>query len=81
MKTEKLGTVLKEIFIKSNYIKLGQFLKFIGLISFGSESKFFLENETILVNKVIEKRRGRKLYKNDIIEINGQLYKISSKVE
>ena len=80
IKTEKQGTVLKEIFIKNSYIKLGQFFKFVGLISLGSESKFFLENEEVLVNKEVEKRRGRKLYKDDIIEIKGRIYKIFYKI-
>lgn len=69
---------MKEIFIKNEYIKLGQFLKFVGLISNGSESKFFLENEDVLVNKIIEKRRGRKLYKGDVIEVKNNIYKIIS---
>ena len=70
-----MGKVL-HIDINSDYIKLEQFLKLIDLVSSGGEAKLFILNNDILVNNIIEKRRGRKLYKEDQIFIDGQLYKI-----
>ena len=36
---------MKKIKIQSEYITLGQFLKFVGLISFGGMAKEFIANE------------------------------------
>ena len=68
--------IIKEIKIKEDFITLGQFLKVIDLISSGGEAKIFLINNKITVNSELENRRGKKLYINDEIEINGDLYKI-----
>ena len=57
---------MKKIEIKDEYITLGQFLKLSDCISTGGEAKFFLQEHDILVNKEPEKRRGKKLYPQDI---------------
>ncbi len=62
--------------ITTEYIKLGQFLKLNGEISSGAEASYFLNENNILVNGEIEKRRGRKLYKNYEIDINGKVFEI-----
>lgn len=67
---------MKEVKIKDTYITLGQFLKSVDLVSTGGETKSFLLENEILVNNIKENRRGRKLYKNDIIEISKIGYKI-----
>jgi ribosome-associated protein len=69
------------IFIKGDYITLGQFLKFTNLISNGGAAKFFLINNSILINGVEEKRRGRKLKLNDEIKINDEQFLIQNKGE
>ncbi|MGL4357150.1 MAG: S4 domain-containing protein YaaA [Cetobacterium sp.] len=67
----------KLIPITTEYIKLGQFLKVIGTISSGSDAKFFLSENVILVNGENENRRGKKLYKNYTVEINGIIFVIA----
>ena len=67
---------MKDVKIKDEYITLGQFLKIVDLVSTGGEAKIFLLENEILVNGLKENRRGRKLYKNDIIEISKIGYKI-----
>lgn len=62
--------------IKDEYIALGQFLKIADLISSGGEAKFYLLNQKVLVNGEEDNRRGRKLYKEDLVEINQKTYKI-----
>lgn len=62
---------MRKIEIKDDYITLGQFLKLSDCISTGGEAKFFLQENSILVNNEPEKRRGRKLYPQDVIEIAG----------
>ncbi len=65
-----------KIKIDTEFIKLGQFLKFSGVISVGGEAKDFIENNCIKVNSNVEKQRGKKLFPGDLIEINGKKYLI-----
>ena len=66
--------IMQEIFINTDFITLGQFLKFAGIISSGFEAKEFIPNNEILVDNELETRRGRKLYDGMIVEINGQKF-------
>ena len=56
------------------YIKLGQALKKAGIAGSGVEAKDMISEGKVSVNDVVETRRGRKLYRNDVIEVNGQEY-------
>lgn len=67
---------MKEIKIKTDYIKLGQFMKLTRITGTGGEVKSFLDNNEVLVNDLKENRRGRKLKDGDIVFVNGQHYKI-----
>lgn len=67
---------MEKIYIKTPFIKLSQFLKFIGLIDNGSLSKIFIEENEIFVDGVVEKRRNKKLYENSVISINEKEYLI-----
>lgn len=67
---------MEVININTEYITLGQLLKMKNIISSGGEAKFFLSENVVYVNDVIENRRGRKLYINDIIKINDKIFKI-----
>lgn len=67
---------MKQINIKTEYIKLDQFLKLAGVTGSGGESRLFISNNCIIVNGEEEVRRGRKLRQDDLIEINGETYKI-----
>ena len=62
--------------ITTEYITLGQFLKFVSIISNGSEAKFYLENNVCLVNGEEENRRGRKLYPGYTVSAEGCEYLI-----
>lgn len=65
---------MKKIEIKTEFILLGQFLKYAGIILNGGQSKTFLSKNTVKVNGNIEQRRGKKLFLGDIIEILGEKY-------
>lgn len=67
---------IKEIKIKDEFITLGQFIKLIDLVLSGGEVKYFLTNNEVLINNELDSRRGRKLYKDDLIKIEGNIYKI-----
>lgn len=66
-----------DVKITSEYITLGQFIKYVGIISNGAEAKMFLANNEAYVNEVLDVRRGRKLYPGDVVKINKQVYRIT----
>lgn len=67
---------MKPVKITTEFITLGQLLKYLGIIASGHEAKEFLFSKKLLVNGENENRRGRKLHKGDQILIEGELYKI-----
>lgn len=64
--------------IQTEYIKLGQFLKFTGIITNGGEAKVLLEEGLILVNNKVEMARGKKLFPGDTVVYDGEEYKIEA---
>ena len=67
---------IKEIHITSEFITLGQFLKFADVIQSGGEAKSFLSQNDVFINNELDVRRGRKLRKGDSISIGGLNYTI-----
>jgi ribosome-associated protein YbcJ (S4-like RNA binding protein) len=72
---------MQEIFIKTEYITLGQFLKFTNIIEIGSLAKEYINENEIIVNNDVEKRRGRKLYDGYILVVNNTKYQIKNSKE
>lgn len=62
---------MKSISINTEYIKLDQFMKWADMVPTGTEAKIIISNGLVRVNGEVETRRGKKLRKNDIIEVNG----------
>ncbi|MCU9533843.1 S4 domain-containing protein YaaA [Streptococcus sp. CSL10205-OR2] len=54
-----------------DYITLQSLLKDQGIIQTGGAIKQFLAQHTVLLNGTEENRRGKKLFRGDIIEIPG----------
>lgn len=67
---------IKEIKINSEFITLGQFLKFADVIATGGEAKIFLAQNDVFINDELDVRRGRKLRAGDKIEVLGEKYLI-----
>lgn len=61
-----------KITIRDEYIKLDQLLKFSNLAESGGQAKEFILNGMVKVNGLVEIRRGRKVYKKDVVEFNGE---------
>ena len=61
---------MKNVKINTEYITLGQLLKIVDIASSGGEAKYLVKELDILVNNEADNRRGRKLYKDYVIEIN-----------
>ena len=68
--------VLEEITIKTEFIKLGQALKLSGLSGSGTDAKFIISDGLVKVNDEVETRRGRKLIDGDIVEYDGQRFRV-----
>jgi ribosome-associated protein len=51
--------------IETEYITLGQLVKFAGFVGTGGEVKTFLAETEIAVNGESDNRRGRKIYPGD----------------
>ena len=64
--------------ITSEFITLGQFLKFMGIIDNGGQAKAFLQNHETLINGEPDNRRGRKLRPGDEVVVGGERYRIES---
>jgi ribosome-associated protein len=62
---------MQTVTIKTEYIALGQFLKLSECISTGGQAKSFLEETKITVNGEPENRRGKKLYHDYIVDVEG----------
>ena len=72
---------MKVIKITTEYINLGQFLKFSGVVFTGGEVRDFLLENDVYVNENRENRRGKKLFPGDLIEINNKKYILEGKNE
>lgn len=67
---------MKEVKISTEYITLGQFLKFVGIIDSGFVAKIYLSENFVVVNGENENRRGRKLYPGYEILVENQKFLI-----
>ena len=67
---------MKDVVVNSEIIKLDSFLKWAGAVSLGSEAKILIQGGEVKLNGTVEVQRGKKLRKGDIIELNGESYRI-----
>ncbi len=58
--------------IDTEFIELQQLLKKENIVGSGGEAKIMIKEGLIKVNGEIETRRGRKLYPNDVVEVEGR---------
>ncbi|MBQ7903387.1 MAG: S4 domain-containing protein YaaA [Oscillospiraceae bacterium] len=59
-----------EIAIKTEFIKLDQFLKFAGCVYTGGDAKGFIQDGYVKVNGEVCTMRGKKLYPGDKVNFN-----------
>lgn len=67
---------IKEVKIRDDeeFITLNVLLKITGIISTGGMAKIFLQNNDVFVNEEKEDRRGRKLYREDVIKFGNKSF-------
>ena len=59
-----------EIAIKTEFIKLDQFLKFAGCVYTGGDAKGFIQDGYVKVNGEVCTMRGKKLVPGDTVNFN-----------
>ena len=67
---------METIYLRDEFIKLGQALKAAGFVDSGVEAKEVITEGLVLVNGKIDTRRGRKLYEGDVVSFENQTIKI-----
>lgn len=63
---------MREIIIKDDFIKLFQLLKYADMVGSGGEAKVAILDGLVKVNGDIEERKGKKIYKDDIVEFENE---------
>lgn len=67
---------MKEVLIKSEFIKLDQLLKFADVVDSGGMAKILIGEDRVKVNGNICNQRGKKIYENDVVEIDSIVLKV-----
>lgn len=66
----------QKILLKTENIKLDQFLKMVNIATSGGQAKIWIEEGKVSVNEEIEKRRGRKIKSGDQVTIFNTSYQV-----
>ena len=67
---------MEKIAIKTEYIKLDQFLKFAGVTGSGAEAKMMIADGKVTVNGEVALQRGKKLRGGDKVDADGQTFEV-----
>lgn len=62
---------MRDVPIRDEVIRLGQLLKYAGLVDSGAEAKLVLADGLVQVNGEAEARRGRQLRAGDVVRLEG----------
>ncbi|HEX6248853.1 MAG TPA: RNA-binding S4 domain-containing protein [Nocardioidaceae bacterium] len=66
----------RDVAIRDESIRLGQFLKLADLVDHGSEAKPLLMRGLVAVNGEVETRRGRQLVKGDVVRVGEESVRV-----
>ncbi len=64
--------------IRTEYIRLQDFLKLCGAVPSGGMAKTFIQEGEVTVNGAVETRRGRKLRPGDEAGYQGNVYRVTA---
>ena len=67
---------IDDVPIGGEVIRLGQFLKFAGLVDSGGNVKAAIINGYVSVNGEVDRRRGRQLQLGDIVSFDGRSVRV-----
>ncbi|HEX6875412.1 MAG TPA: RNA-binding S4 domain-containing protein [Nocardioidaceae bacterium] len=68
---------VRDVAIRDESIRLGQFLKLADLIDNGAEAKPLLMQGLVVVNGEVETRRGRQLVKGDVVTLHEESVRVT----
>lgn len=71
----------REVSIKDNEIKLGQFIKLANLVESGGLAKAVIADGEVTVNGEVDTRRGKTLRHGDIVCVAGQCVQVVAGAE
>ena len=63
--------VVDKVAINTEFIKLGQLLKFASMVGNGSDAKMLIADGIVKVNGVVVTERGKKIHPGDVVEVEG----------
>lgn len=67
---------IDDISIGGEMIRLGQFLKFAGLLDSGGNAKEVIIDGYVTVNDEVDRRRGRQLHDGDLVSFEGRTVRV-----
>lgn len=67
---------IEDVSVGSDLIRLGQFLKFAGLLDSGGNAKEVIVDGYVSVNDETERRRGRQLHDGDLVSFEGRTVRV-----
>ena len=67
---------IDDISIGGEVIRLGQFLKFAGLLDSGGDAKEVIIDGYVSVNGEVDRRRGRQLRDGDLVSFEGRTVRV-----
>ena len=67
----------RDVAIEGEMIRLGQLLKLSGLADSGGEARELVTEGVVRVNGEVETRRGRRLHRGDIVEVDGERVRVA----
>ncbi|GGC54580.1 RNA-binding S4 domain-containing protein [Hoyosella rhizosphaerae] len=71
---------MRDVTIRDESIRLGQFLKLANLIDSGADAKANISDGEVEVNGEIDFRRGRQLRHGDLVRIGDETVRVVSEI-
>jgi ribosome-associated protein len=68
---------MRDVTIREDGIRLGQFLKLAGVSDSGGETKSRIAAGEVRVNGEVDTRRGRQLRRGDVVTIDGDQIRVA----
>lgn len=67
---------METVMIETESINLDQLLKWANVVSSGGEAKHLIITGQVMLNNEVETRRGKKVFKNDIIVVGERKFRV-----
>ncbi len=67
---------VEDVSIGGDMIRLGQFVKFAGLLDSGGDVKEAIIDGFVAVNGEVDRRRGRQLHLGDVVAFEGRRVRV-----